>query len=72
MSCYAYAETQSAIELLQDIYYSCLKDFSVNCVQPKSLQWMNNAAESRTIKITDDLMIVKKANPDVEVKIDNS
>lgn len=68
-SCFAHADNHSAFELLQDIYYTCLKDFSVSCVQPKSVQWMNEAFESRTIKITDDLSIVKKEKIDDEVNV---
>lgn len=54
----------SAVDLLGDIYNGCLKDFSVSCVRPKALQWVNAVSEGPVIKITDDLVIVKKANPE--------
>lgn len=61
---------QSAIDLAQDIYRTCLKEFSIGCVKPKALTWMTNVVSDPVIRITDDLVIVKKDNPrDREVLI---
>ncbi|XP_028128251.1 uncharacterized protein LOC114324584 [Diabrotica virgifera virgifera] len=57
---------QSAVDVIQDIYSSCLKDFSVSCVQPKSLQWLDNVSGSSFIKITDDLAIQRKYDAETE------
>ncbi|KAK5644655.1 hypothetical protein RI129_005955 [Pyrocoelia pectoralis] len=54
----------SALEVFQDIYHACLKDFSFSCVKPKSLKWLNNVANEPVIRITEDLEIVKKDDPD--------
>lgn len=61
---------ESAVETLQDIYYSCLKDLSISCVKPKALQWISDVSNNEQIKITEDLLIVKKDNPgEMEVMI---
>ncbi|XP_028128252.2 uncharacterized protein LOC114324585 [Diabrotica virgifera virgifera] len=50
----------SAVELLQDVYYDCLQDFSFGCVKPKTLHWLSEVTSNQNIRITDNLMIVKK------------
>lgn len=50
----------SAVEVLQDIYNSCLKDFSVSCAKPKALAWMSYVSDKPEIKVTEDLVILKK------------
>ncbi|RZC37776.1 uncharacterized protein BDFB_010888 [Asbolus verrucosus] len=50
----------SATDVLQDIYRTCLRDFSVNCVKPKALAWMSFVSDKPEIKVTEDLVIVKK------------
>ncbi|KAL3267847.1 hypothetical protein HHI36_006988 [Cryptolaemus montrouzieri] len=57
---------QSAVELFQDVYYSCLQDLSISCVQPKSMRWMRDVSEKSVIKITDDLVIIKKNDGETE------
>lgn len=57
----------SALDVLQDIYRGCLQQFSVSCVKPKALGWMSMVADKDVIKVTDDLMIVKKDDPEKEV-----
>ncbi|XP_066261094.1 uncharacterized protein [Euwallacea similis] len=52
----------SAVDLAQDIYNSCLKHFSVSCVRPKSLWWINNVADKDAVKITEDLVLVRSSN----------
>lgn len=59
---------QSAVKVLQDIYYGCVRDFSISCAKPKALQWISDVSNNERIKITEDLAIVKKDNPgDIEV-----
>lgn len=59
----------SAVDVMQDIYKSCLRDFSVSCVQPKALWWINHVADKRSIKLTDDLVLVKNGNEHEQVNI---
>lgn len=54
----AYAEF-SAVDVIQDIYYSCVSQFSVSCAKPKALQWLKSVSNKDNIKITEDLLIVK-------------
>lgn len=54
----------SAVEVLQDVYYTCVQDFSLECVKPKALHWLSEVAEDEEIRVTDNLMIVKKDNPE--------
>lgn len=54
---------QSAVDIIQDIYYGCLRDFSLTCAKPKALQWLSDVYNNEKIRITDDLLIVKKDNP---------
>ncbi|XP_056635939.1 uncharacterized protein LOC130444684 [Diorhabda sublineata] len=59
----------SAVEVLQDIYYSCIQDFSFSCAKPKALHWFNDVVENEKIKITDNLVLVKKKNDeDIEAR----
>lgn len=55
----------SATDLVQDIYHTCLQDFSVGCVKPKALTWISLVSDKPEIKVTEDLVIIKKS---VEVK----
>ncbi|KAK9890827.1 hypothetical protein WA026_012173 [Henosepilachna vigintioctopunctata] len=57
---------QSAVDVLQDMYYGCVKDLSLSCVKPKSMRWFNDVSDKPVIKITEDLVIVKKNVPDAE------
>lgn len=57
----------SALDVFQDIYRGCLSQFSVSCVRPKALSWMSMVADRNVIKVTDDLMIVKKDDPEKHV-----
>lgn len=62
---------RSAVEVLKDVYYSCLKDFSIICAKPKALQWISDVSNNEEINITEDLVIVKKDNPgEMEVSFD--
>ncbi|CAG9760742.1 unnamed protein product [Ceutorhynchus assimilis] len=49
----------SAVDVLKDMYHSCIKDFSVGCVRPKALWWINYVSDKNNIKLTDDLVLVK-------------
>lgn len=59
--CYqsVYAEDISAAELITDIYKSCLSQYSTSCAKPKALAWISHAVNQDTIKITEDLTIVR-------------
>lgn len=61
------AADPSALDVLQDMYSACLSQFSVSCVRPKALAWMSMVADRNVIKVTDDLMIVKKEDPEMNV-----
>jgi hypothetical protein len=50
----------SATDLLQDIYHSCLSGLSVSCVKPKALAWMSYVSDKPEIRLTEDLVILKK------------
>lgn len=58
----------SAVDLLGDIYNGCIKQFSIGCVKPKAMSWMSKVLEEPVIKVTDDLVLVKKSNP-LEVSV---
>lgn len=64
----------SAVDVVHDMYRSCLQDFSVSCVKPKALGWLNYVSNEPVIKITEDLLVVKKdaAPQDTEVNIKNT
>lgn len=64
----AYAEF-SAVNVVQDIYHSCVSSFSVSCVKPKALQWLSSVSNNDKIKITEDLFIVKNKKSGAEVCI---
>nr|XP_023024688.1 uncharacterized protein LOC111512767 [Leptinotarsa decemlineata] len=57
---------QSAVELFQDVYRACLQQFSIACVKPRTLKWINAVAEKNSIRITEDLVLVKKYSPEVQ------
>lgn len=59
--CYqsVYAEETSATELFTDIYDSCLSQYSTSCVKPKALKWISYAVNQDTIRISEDLTIVR-------------
>ncbi|CAG9860639.1 unnamed protein product [Phyllotreta striolata] len=56
----------SAGEVLQDVYYTCVQEFDLSCVKPKALHWLSDVAEDEEIRITENLMIVKRDNPQSE------
>ncbi|XP_025836417.1 uncharacterized protein LOC108734494, partial [Agrilus planipennis] len=56
----------SALEVVQDMFNTCIKDFSVGCVKPKAMSWVSNVINQPVIKITEDLLVVKKSNPSLE------
>lgn len=59
--CYqsVHAEDISAAELFTDIYKSCLSQYSTSCLKPKALSWISHAVNQDTIRITDDLTVVR-------------
>ncbi|KAF2886387.1 hypothetical protein ILUMI_19786, partial [Ignelater luminosus] len=61
----SYAQQQpSAVEVLQDMYHTCLKEFSLGCIKPKALSWISNVVDQPVIRITDDLEVVKTEDPE--------
>lgn len=64
----AAAHDPSAVDVLQDIYSTCLKDLSIKCAKPKALHWISEVVDNEEIRITQDLVLLKKDNPaEVEV-----
>lgn len=59
--CYrsVHAEDTSAAELITDIYKSCLSQYSTSCVKPKALAWISHAVNQDTIRINDDLSVIR-------------
>lgn len=59
--CYrsVYADDVSATELITDIYKSCLSQYSTSCVKPKALAWVSHAINQDTIRISNDLTIIR-------------
>lgn len=51
----------SASNLAKSIYNECLSQYSVECVKPRTLQWISQVANKDEIKITDDLSIMRTA-----------
>jgi Protein of unknown function (DUF1676) len=54
-----YAEDLSAAELITDIYKSCLSQYSTSCVKPKALSWISHAVNQDTVRLTNDLTIIR-------------
>lgn len=52
----------SAVDVAQDIYKSCLQHFSVSCARPKALLWWNNVSNKGSIKLTEDLILLKNGH----------
>ncbi|KAJ8910698.1 hypothetical protein NQ315_002025 [Exocentrus adspersus] len=65
----AYANP-SVINVAEDMYRSCIRDFSFSCVKPKALQWISDVSNNDEIKITEDLMIVKKRIGDYDNEVE--
>lgn len=51
----------SASRLVRNIYNECLSQYSVECVKPRTLDWISRVANDEEIKITDNLSIIKTA-----------
>lgn len=62
------AKDPSALDVMQDIYDTCLRDLSVSCAKPKALRWISEVVDKEQIRITEDLVLIKKDNPtEIEV-----
>lgn len=59
--CYqsVYADDISASQLIADIYKSCLSRYSTSCVKSKALSWISHAVNQDTIRINEDLTIIR-------------
>ncbi|KAL1498045.1 hypothetical protein ABEB36_008905 [Hypothenemus hampei] len=50
----------SAVDVVQEIYSTCLRDFSIKCAKPKALHWLSAVVNKDQIRITEDLVLIKK------------
>lgn len=58
----------TATEVAKDIISNCLLNFQLSgCIKPKALSWANKVSEDNVIKITEDLYLTKKFDPEVQV-----
>lgn len=56
----AQAQERAAIDVLGDIYRTCLSAQSVSgCAKPKALAWLSSVADEDVIRITGDLTVVR-------------
>ncbi|KOB70970.1 Osiris 18 [Operophtera brumata] len=60
----------SASNLARNIYDDCLSQYSVECVKPRTLQWISQVANNDEIKITNDLSIVRTATLEEDSNVD--
>ncbi|KAJ8926664.1 hypothetical protein NQ314_020943 [Rhamnusium bicolor] len=56
----------SVVDIIQNMYKSCLQNFRFGCVKPIVLAWANEVSDKNIIKITEDLILVKKYIPVAE------
>lgn len=61
------AQDVTLVDTFNEIYDTCLVHLSVDCVQPKALEWFSKSIHKREIRITDDLTIVKNGTDAEEV-----
>lgn len=66
----ASADSYSASSLVKNIYKECLSQYSVECVKPRTLQWISSVANDDEIKITNDLTIVKTGTLEDDESVD--
>ncbi|PZC78365.1 hypothetical protein B5X24_HaOG202271 [Helicoverpa armigera] len=66
----ASANSYTASKLVKNIYNECLSQYSVECVKPRTLQWISQVSNDDEIKITDDLSIVKTASLEEDMGVD--
>lgn len=66
----ASANTYTASKLVKNIYNECLSQYSVECVKPRTLQWISQVANNEEIKITDDLSIIKSGTLEDDLGVD--
>lgn len=67
LSIAAFASGQySASRLVRNIYNECLSQYSVECVKPRTLEWISRVANDDEIKITENLSIIKNAEIEEE------
>lgn len=64
--------SDSAKDLVLDIFHSCINQFSISCIKPKAFQWINEVAHDDTIKLTNDLSIIKTDQTDQTRELDNN
>lgn len=58
----------TAVQVAKDIVSNCLLNFQLSgCVKPRALSWANKVSEENVIRITEDLYLIKKFDPEVQV-----
>ncbi|CAG9817455.1 unnamed protein product [Phaedon cochleariae] len=57
---------ESAVEVVQDVFRTCLQKFRIDCVKPRTLEWVKRVSEKNSIRITEDLALVKTYSPEVQ------
>lgn len=70
LAAFASAQSYSASNLVRNIYKECLSQYSVECVKPRTLQWISHVANDDEIKITDDLSIIKTGAIEEDQEVD--
>ncbi|XP_063706259.1 uncharacterized protein LOC134835317 [Culicoides brevitarsis] len=50
---------ESAVDVLTDIYKTCVSNFAIDCAKPKAMQWLSDSATKDTIKLTENLSIIR-------------
>ncbi|XP_013165397.1 PREDICTED: uncharacterized protein LOC106116189 [Papilio xuthus] len=59
-----------ASKLVKNIYKECLSQYSVECVKPRTLEWISRVGNDDEIKITDNLSIVKMGTLEDDEEVD--
>ncbi|VVC90286.1 unnamed protein product [Leptidea sinapis] len=70
LSVVALASGQSASGLVRNIYDECLSQYSVECVKPRTFEWIARVSNDDEIKITDNLSIIKTAIAEDDEDVD--
>lgn len=70
LSLAAFANAYSGSNLAKNIYNECLSQYSVECVKPRTLQWISQVANDDEIKITEDLSIVRTGTLEEDAEVD--
>lgn len=59
----------TAVEVATEIVSNCLLKFQISgCVKPRAVSWANQVADDNVIRITEDLYLLKKFDPAIQVR----